>query len=252
MGIYFSGTGNTKFCVETFVKELDPQAVVTPIEDKDVISLCMQHEVIVFGYPVQYSELPKIVRDFIMEHPQVWKDKKIFVIATMRLFSGDGAGVIARLLKTYQATILGGLHVRMPDSICDEKVLKVTTQKNKQIVKDAKDKIHQSAEAFVQGKPTQEGLSLQRRFAGLLGQRLYFGRITKKYSKRLKIDPQACVGCGTCMKVCPLHNMHMNNHKAVSQQHCTMCYRCVNLCPKQAITLLGRQVVVQGTIDKYL
>lgn len=32
----------------------------------------------------------------------------------------------------------------------------------------------------------------------------------------------------------------------------TMCYRCINLCPKQAITLLGKSVVEQGTIEKYL
>lgn len=31
-----------------------------------------------------------------------------------------------------------------------------------------------------------------------------------------------------------------------------MCYRCVNICPKQAITLLGKRVVEQGMIEKYL
>ncbi|MDE7239734.1 MAG: hypothetical protein K2N41_08485 [Lachnospiraceae bacterium] len=31
-----------------------------------------------------------------------------------------------------------------------------------------------------------------------------------------------------------------------------MCYRCVNVCPKQAITLFGKRVIEQGTIEKYL
>ena len=37
-----------------------------------------------------------------------------------------------------------------------------------------------------------------------------------------------------------------------TENRCTMCYRCVNICPKQAITLLGKHVVMQGTIEKYL
>ena len=52
------------------------------------------------------------------------------MIATMGLFSGDGAGVLARLLKKYGAKITGGLHLKMPDSIADEKVLKRPLEKN--------------------------------------------------------------------------------------------------------------------------
>lgn len=42
----------------------------------------------------------------------------------MGAFSGDGAGCTARLLKKYGAIILGGLHIKMPDSVCDSKLLK--------------------------------------------------------------------------------------------------------------------------------
>ena len=49
----------------------------------------------------------------------------------MGLFSGDGAGILGRLLQQYGAEIIGGLHLRMPDSIGDEKVLKRPLEKNK-------------------------------------------------------------------------------------------------------------------------
>ena len=42
----------------------------------------------------------------------------------MGLFSGDGAGILARRLRKYGAQIIGGLHLKMPDSIADEKALK--------------------------------------------------------------------------------------------------------------------------------
>lgn len=88
------------------------------------------NEEIVFSYSVQYSNIPKMLKDFIDQNQHLWKGKKIFVIATMGLFSGDGAGILARRLRKYGAQIIGGLHLKMPDSIADEKALKRPLEKN--------------------------------------------------------------------------------------------------------------------------
>lgn len=124
IGVYFSGTGNSKYCIEKFLHEYDTGSTAFSIENKELLSEIGQHEEIVFAYPVQYSSIPKIVKDFVINHQNIWKEKRIFIIATMGLFSGDGAGVLARLLQKYGAHIIGGLHLKMPDSIGDEKVLK--------------------------------------------------------------------------------------------------------------------------------
>ena len=63
---------------------------------------------------------------------------------------------------------------------------------------------------------------------------------------------EKCVGCGKCEKLCPMKNITIVEHKAVSSDRCTMCYRCINKCPKEAITLLGKNVVEQCEIEKYL
>ena len=131
IGIYFSGTGNSKFCLEYFLQQYDKEAKVFSIEEENVIGKIKQQEEIIFSYPVQYSNIPKILKDFINQNQEVWKGKKVFVIATMGLFSGDGAGILARLLQKYGAEIIGGLHLRMPDSISDEKVLKRSLEENK-------------------------------------------------------------------------------------------------------------------------
>ena len=70
-----------------------------------------------------------MVRDFIKKNADIWKNKKILCIATMGAFSGDGAGCTTRMLKRYGATILGGIHIHMPDSVCDSKLLKKTMDK---------------------------------------------------------------------------------------------------------------------------
>lgn len=88
--------------------------------------------------------------------------------------------------------------------------------------------------------------------AGLFGQRLYFYNKTRKYTNKLKIDKAKCVGCGVCVKLCPMKNLSISHNKAKAEENCTMCYRCINKCLQQAITLLGKNVIEQGTIEKYL
>ena len=198
-----------------------------------------------------FSNIPYLVRDFINKNQSVWKGKKVFLIATMGLFAGDGTGCAARLLKKHGAVITGGIQIIMPDSIGDCKALKKSADKNKAIVKAAEERIAEIAKQMKAGKYPQEGLSFWAHLAGLFGQRLWFCKKTTGYTDKLKINADKCVGCGICAKGCPTQNIKIENGKATAGSKCTMCYRCVSYCPKQAITLLGKNVVEQCGIEKY-
>lgn len=252
VGIYFSGTGNTKYCVETFVKECDDAALAFSIEEENIAQIISDQKEIVFGYPVQFSNLPKMLKDFVVSNSDIWRDKKVFIIATMGLFSGDGSGMLARLLENYGAIIEGGLHLKMPDSISDEKALKRSLQDNQTLVKRAALKVKSAAHDLKSGNPPQEGIGLWYHLAGLFGQRLYFRNKTKTYTDKLKIDKNKCTGCRKCVNLCPMKNIRFEEQKAVSGNRCTMCYRCINKCPAQAITLLGKRVIEQCYLEKYL
>lgn len=252
LGIYFSGTGNSRYAAELFCREYDEKVKVLSIEDSGVLTAVDDTDLIVFAYPVQFSTVPKIVRDFVADNKVLWKNKKVFVIATMGLFSGDGSGLLGRLLESYGAEVIGGLHLKMPDSIADEKALKRPLEKNKELVRQAEQKIKDSVRQMKEGHPTQEGIGPLYRLAGFWGQRAYFGHKTREYSSKLKIDKEKCIGCGKCEKLCPMNNITIVEGKAVSGDRCTMCYRCINKCPNEAITLLGKCIVEQCGIEKYL
>lgn len=252
LGIYFSGTGNSRYALEFFLGKYDKTAKAYAIEDENIVSRIKDNEELVFSYSVQYSNIPKMLKDFIDRNQHLWQGKKVFVIATMGLFSGDGAGILARRLRKYGAQITGGLHLKMPDSIADEKALKRPLEKNKELVKAAEEKIDKAVQNIKNGKPPQEGIGLLYRLAGLFGQRLYFYNKTKQYTDKVKIDSRKCVGCGRCAALCPMKNLKVEHNLAKAEDKCTMCYRCINICPKQAITLFGKNVVEQGTIEKYL
>lgn len=252
VGIYFSGTGNTKYVINKFMEYYDGTENCFSITDSDVIKEIDENEEIILAYPIQFSNIPKIVKDFINQNSKHFKNKSVFIIATMGLFSGDGAGLSARILKKHGAKIAGGLHIKMPDAVADSKALKKTSAENKKIVKNAEVKLKDAANKLKNGNPPKDGLNIFYRIAGLLGQRLWFYNKTQHYTDAVKIDKSKCIGCGLCAKECPMNNITIKCGKACSSNRCTWCYKCISHCPKQAITLLGKQVIEQVRIEKYL
>ncbi len=249
VGIYMSGTGNTKHCTEKLLSLLGGGAAFA-VEDEAARSAVEQNEEIILAYPTHYSNVPYMVRDFILRNAALWHGKKVFCLATMGLFSGDGAGCSARILKKYGAQITGGLHILMPDSIGDCKLLKKSAEEKHRILNAADEKLERAAGDILQGKYPHEGLGSLPHLAGLFGQRLWFSGKTRGYSDALKISA-ACTGCGLCSALCPMGNISVKNGRAVSAGKCAMCYRCISSCPNKAITLVGKEVFEQYRYEKY-
>ena len=52
----------------------------------------------------------------------------------------------------------------------------------------------------------------------------------------VKVDADECVGCETCVPVCPVEAISMQDGIAViDQDTCTECEACVPTCPVEAI-----------------
>lgn len=90
IGIYFSGTGNSRYCIHRFLEEYDKSSPAFSIEQAEAVTHVIAAREIVICYPVQFSNIPKILQDYIVANRQIWNGKRIFIIATMGLFSGDG------------------------------------------------------------------------------------------------------------------------------------------------------------------
>ncbi len=112
IGIYLSGTGNTKHCTQKPVSLLDDTAKCFPLEYPHVADIADNQSTIILGYPTQFSDAPFMVRDFIKKNRCIWNGKSVFCVNTMGLFSGDGTGCTARLLKKYGAQILGAYKLK--------------------------------------------------------------------------------------------------------------------------------------------
>lgn len=250
IALYLSGTGNTKHLAGLLLSELGYEGRLVPIESGKAEEVFADDEIII-AYPTQFSNIPFMVRDFINRHADSWNGKEVFLITSMGMFSGDGTGCAARLLKKHGALVTGGLQIKMPDSVCDCKALKKTGEQNAEIIKEADKRILEAAAQMKAGNYPKEGLSFWSHLAGLFGQRLWFYNKTTGYTDKLKINIDKCVGCGICAGNCPMQNIRLENGKAVASSQCTMCYRCISKCPEKAITLLGKEVVEQACYEKY-
>ncbi|MDE5729416.1 MAG: 4Fe-4S dicluster domain-containing protein, partial [Clostridia bacterium] len=149
------------------------------------------------------------------------------------------------------AIISGGLHVKMPDCIGDNPLLKNTREKNRALIRAADKKINLTAERIKSGNFPKDGLSVFARLAGLFGQRLYFYNKPRRYCKTVKADAQKCVKCGICAGVCPMKNISVCEKGTTFSGRCTTCYRCFSKCPKGAITVMGKRVYTQYKAEDY-
>ncbi len=237
--------------MEVLTKATGGRAV--SIEAGEALEVLRTSDEIALGYPVYFSDIPRIVKAFIGEHADMFYRKRVFVIATMGLFSGDGAGLAARLLRKCGAVVTGGLHIQMPDCIGDVKLLKKTPEANRALISAAQKKIIQTAECIKHGIYPKNGLSFLHRIVGLFGQRLWFKRHAKKLSAGLNVRMERCIGCGICAVNCPSKSLYIENNKAVFYPgNCTICYRCINNCPAKAITLIGTDVFEQCRFENYI
>jgi len=50
------------------------------------------------------------------------------------------------------------------------------------------------------------------------------------------VDKDKCVGCGICIKECPVNAIYMKNGKAeIDMEKCIRCGKCHDICPQQAV-----------------
>ena len=55
----------------------------------------------------------------------------------------------------------------------------------------------------------------------------------------IKMNPELCIGCGTCVDNCPNRVFQLVHGKsqAVNSKDCMACYLCETVCPKSGIKI---------------
>jgi ferredoxin len=238
---YFSGTGNSKYIAELFSSKLSAGCISIE-ENVDFGNLIKNNQIIAFCYPIYGSRVPKILREFISKYTGELKEKKIVILCTQMIFSGDGARVLTDLFPKNYVKVIYAEHFIMPNNICNFFLLPLkNSDEIKKCIFQAHRKMDIVCENISKGIIKKRGFNIISRILGLI-QGVFMLSIERKTLNSIHINSD-CNGCEICTKLCPMKNLEYVNGKLLHKHDCTMCYRCVNKCPQKAITVFFHQKV---------
>jgi ferredoxin/flavodoxin len=249
LAIYFSATGNTKLIAELFSRDMDARCFSIE-EDVDFAAEIKSHDTIAFCYPIYGSRVPRIMREFVAKFLNELSGKKVIILVTQMMFSGDGARVFTDMFWEDAIEVVYAEHFNMPNNICNTPFLRKPSKKKIQrCIKKAEKKMARVCRDIKSGIVKKRGFS---RFSQILGS--IQGKVWQGDSKdngadlhKVSLEQKAksdvrinenCNSCGLCAEVCPMKNFEKVEGKMKHKNNCTVCYRCINKCPKKAVTVL--------------
>lgn len=233
--LYFSGTGNSEYIAKQFSARMG--AACYSIEDEvDFTALIAKADTVAVCYPVYGGCVPRIMRDFAAKHSQALNSRKLIILCTQMMFSGDGARAFARLLPNCESRVNYAEHFNMPNNICNFWLFPVRDGERIRKQRAADKRLNHICNDIKDGVVKRRGFN---RFSYLLGkiQNTSWPAVEKKKRGSFVADSD-CTQCGLCVKRCPVHNLALEANGVAQKSNCILCYRCVNLCPKKAATVM--------------
>lgn len=230
--LYFSGTGNSAYVAKKFAKEMEIASF--SIEEKKKFDVLMEeHDVIAVCYPIYGSCVPRIMREFAERYRSAFQGKKLVILCTQMVVSGDGARAFSRLFPSSE--VIYAEHINMANNICNLPLLSVRDGERNRKRRAADRKIQRICREIRAGKVRRRGFGWLGAMIGRT-QNQSFPALEERARSSFRAD-QDCIGCGLCAVRCPMQNLSLEHGKIVQHDNCTLCYRCVNLCPEKAATI---------------
>jgi ferredoxin len=230
--LYFSATGNSKYIAELFGGNMNAPAHSVE-ENLDFEALIAANDTIGFCYPIYFSRVPRILREFVDRYMELLKGKKLIIFCTQQLLSGDGARAFAALFPRNHVQVIYAEHIFMPSNIWP-------VMTNKRLIKKffirAKPKMQAVCRNIKHGVVKKRGFNVGSQALGLI-QAPIMPWAERKALESIRINSD-CNGCGVCVAACPMKNLACEDGGIVHYHNCTLCYRCVNKCPQKAITVV--------------
>lgn len=196
-------------------------------------------ETIAFCYPIYGSRVPLIMRHFATSYAAALAGKRVVILVTQLIFSGDGARAFTDLFPSDHFDVIYAEHLYMPNNVNNLVILPKTSARGVvRCMRRAESKIARIARDINNGIVKRRGFSGFSRFLGGF-QGKPWPAMEAKGMRSIKIH-DSCTTCGLCITACPMKNLEIQENKVIHKSNCTICYRCVNLCPHRAINVFFR------------
>lgn len=234
----FSATGNSLATAKDISSRLTGDVQIRSIaagirqQSKEIDA-----ERVGFIFPVFAWGVPEIVVKFITSL-SIPANAYLFAIATC---GGTPGGTMGKLNALFHKK---GLHLQAGFSVAHDTQM-LGTEKGfitfvKSIAGKSSEKWSKRIDeicGYIERKERRplEQSNVQTRIVGNFMHKMASGMFPKM--DKMFFTSDKCVGCQTCVKICPVDNITMNNGKPSWNHKCLQCFACVNWCPQSAIEI---------------
>lgn len=235
--LFFSGTGNTKWAVETlssFLVEKGGTVSVFNLENNFEFQ-AKDYDTIIFAHPIYGAHVPRLVSEKI---PLLIPGNiSVTIIATFGFVNALGyfaeKKAVGRKIDSY-------FNLKMFNNISTPRMKMNIKNSNKRLSFKSKleNKLEKISTSIIEGKHKIQGLGPQL-LVGIKIRKAFHEELHTHY-QTLSVDPERCTLCGQCVRECPTHSISEKNAAFTFHATCTACMRCYNFCPTQAIIIDGK------------
>ncbi|MDX9826942.1 MAG: EFR1 family ferrodoxin [Spirochaetia bacterium] len=245
--LYFSGVGGTRVVAEVLETCLSglTSCEVHSIEGKEAAEAVARANFLVLCYPTYFLKPAPAMVDFALSLPLETQNRKVALITTYELYTGNSNRGLARLLRDRGFTMAGAYELRapgtdvtcvIPDWLCG------WLYRFEGRFPDKIAKIAQSIAALAEAATSEgriPGFKWYTPLAWPLQVLFLDGFI--RWKDRMKVLEERCSGCGLCVRECH-RGAWRRTDKGLehSGETCDLCLRCLHHCPGRAIVLKPR------------
>ena len=246
MIFYFSGTGNSRWVATQMAAALGEELFeICEARRKSLVSfnLC-GGETVGLVFPVHAWSPPKVVLDFISEMRFSIYPSYMYFVCTCGDDTGKTAEVLCRTARRRGWICDAGYSVTMPNTyVClpgfdvdagelERKKLSAAVGRVSEIIAELRER--RTGFHLCEGSmPWAKTYILGPLFR-------HFLMRDKKFH-----TTEACTGCRICERVCPMHNISMQDGRPRWRGQCTMCLACYHHCPGHAVHF-GKETLDKG------
>ena len=231
----FSGTGNSLYIALKIQEHMENCEILSISKAYNEKKFEYKAARIGFIFPVYFLDAPHIVRQFLRNIKVIDPKTFLFAIANCGGEVGYTFHTISKILGKQNQKLNSEFGLVMPSNSIVMMDKTGSPEEVNRKLENAEQKINEIIE-IIKNSGSQTfattKVSFKNRFVSLMG-KLFLFRIFN--DRRYKVDEEKCTHCGTCVAVCPMNNIKLNNNKVTWSHNCECCAACLHWCPENAI-----------------
>ena len=232
MILYFSGTGNSRYCAQVLAKALEEECIDTfAVLRGEQEAVFASQRPWVFVTPTYGWQLPRLFAD-LLRRAQLTGSREAYFVLTCGSEIGNAAAGIEALCREIGLHCQGVQQIIMPENYI-ALFRAPQPEQARQIVAEAMPALQQAAGWIADGLPFPPPPvgAMDRLKSGPVNRLFY--RFAVKAKPFYATD--RCNGCGKCVRSCVYGNIRLEAGKPQWGKQCTHCMACICGCPTGAI-----------------